>query len=108
VLLLVAGTLGPYLGRLISFTLAVLATWILNRSFTFAARQSGLSLHHELGRYFSAMIAGGVANYAVFAALVYFVDLVAQWPVLGVAAGSIVGLAINFALAKNWIFRSER
>lgn len=107
-LLLVAGALGPYLGRLVSFTLAVLATWGLNRSFTFSGRQSGLALHHELGRYFSAMIAGGAANYATYAGLVYFVDLVAQWPVLGVAAGSIIGLAINFGLAKNWIFKSER
>ncbi len=106
ILTLVAGMLGPYLGRLVSFGVAVVATWLMNRHFTFATRKSGLSLPGELGRYFSAMIAGGAANYATYAALVYLVDFVARWPVAGVGAGSIVGLAINFTLAKNWIFKS--
>ncbi len=105
---LVDGVLGPYLGRLVSFALAVLTTFVCNKFFTFANRESGLSLPGEFGRYFSAMIAGGAVNYAVYAALVYFVELVAEWPTIGVAVGSVVGLAINFALAKNWIFKSKR
>ncbi len=108
VLMLVDGVLGPYVGRLVSFALAVLTTFVCNKFFTFANRESGLTLPREFGRYFFAMIAGGSANYASYAALVYFVDIVAAWPVIGVAIGSVVGLAINFALAKNWIFRSEK
>ena len=108
VLMLVADVLGPYVGRLISFVLAVFTTWALNRSFTFSTHTSGLLLRTELGRYFSAMIAGGIANYTVYAALVYFVEIVARYPVIGVGIGSLVGLAINFSLAKKWIFKSRR
>lgn len=105
---LLASTLGPYIARLISFTAAVITTWVFNRSFTFAERQSGLSLPRELGRYFSAMIAGGSVNYALYAALVFFVDFVAQQPVLGVVAGTLAGLSINFTLSKRWIFSEDR
>jgi putative flippase GtrA len=108
VLMLIADILGPYVGRLISFVLAVFTTWALNRSFTFNEHTSGLPLRAELRRYFSAMIAGGIANYAIYAALVYFVEIIARWPVIGVGIGSLVGLTINFSLAKKWIFKSER
>lgn len=105
---LLADTLGPYIGRLISFVTAVVTTWVLNRSFTFAERQSGLSLLQEFGRYFSAMIAGGSVNYALYAALVYFVKTVAQQPILGVVAGTLAGLSINFTLSKRWIFNQDK
>jgi len=98
---------GPYLGRLISFSLAVISTWLLNRIFTFEVVEKSKPLHKELGQYFMGMIVGGSANYGTYAALVYFVDLVAQWPIIGVGIGSIVGLAINYSLAKNWIFKTR-
>ena len=107
VLFIVAETLGPYLGRLLSFGVAVITTWALNHSFTFKERKSGLPLMDELGRYFSAMIVGGIANYSLYAALVYFVEPVATWPTIGVAAGSIAGLVINFTLARNYIFNRK-
>lgn len=107
VLVVVLDLLGPYFGRLLSFTLAVIVTWLLNRSFTFAQNRSEQPVHKEFGQYFMAMIGGGSANYGVYAGLVFFFDLVKQWPILGVAIGSIVGLAINFSLAKNWIFKGR-
>lgn len=105
---LLIDTLGPYIARLLSFAVAVITTWILNRTFTFAERQSGLSLPQELGRYFSAMIVGGSVNYALYAALVYFIEAVAQQPILGVIAGTLAGLTINFTLSKRWIFSEDK
>jgi len=105
--MIVSPVLGPYLGRLLSFALAVISTWLLNRVFTFETVEKSKPLHKELGQYFMAMIVGGSFNYGIYAALVYFVDLVAQWPIIGVAIGSIVGLAINYSLAKNWIFKAR-
>ncbi len=105
VLMMLNPVLGPYLGRLISFSLAVITTWLLNRIFTFITVEKSKPLHKEFSQYFMAMIVGGSVNYGIYAALVYFVDLVAQWPIIGVGVGSIVGLAINYSLAKNWIFK---
>lgn len=107
VLLLLNTIVGLYWGRLISFALAVITTWLLNRSFTFDASNTHKSMRKEFGQYFMAMIVGGSANYGVYAGLVYYIDLLKQWPIIGVAIGSIVGLLINFSLAKNWIFSSR-
>jgi putative flippase GtrA len=37
---------------------------------------------------------------------VTFTVLGAAWPVLGVAAGSIAGLAFNFTVSKRWVFKN--
>ncbi len=107
VLLLANPTLGPYWGRLLSFTIAVLFTWLFNRRFTFERTQKQHGPITEFTQYFLAMSLGGAANYLVYATLVFYIDFVMQWPVIGVAVGSAVGLGINFVLAKNWVFRSN-
>lgn len=104
VLMALHAALGLYVGRMISFVAAVYTTWALNRRFTFAHRQSGTSKTREFGRYFVAMLGGGSINLAVYAGLVAFVPVVARWPVLGVAAGSVAGLSVNFTLARWFVF----
>lgn len=96
--------LGPYVARLFSFVAAVATTWALNRRFTFAHRTSGQSLGQEFTRYFLAMLGGGAVNYLTFAVLVASLDLVARWPVLGVVAGSLAGMGVNFTLARVFVF----
>ena len=96
--------LGLYVGRLLSFFCAVLATWLLNRQFTFKLRESGVTLGREFGRYFVSMLGGGTVNYACYALLVYFVVSIAQQPVWGVAAGSLAGMMVNYLLAKFFVF----
>lgn len=94
----------PYLARLLSFLAAVLVTWLINRTYTFA----GVRRHGILGewlRYLFAMSGGFVVNYAIYSLLVFHYGLVQQWPVLGVAAGSLAGLLSNFIMARWWIYR---
>ena len=101
---LVAAGVDPYLGRLLSFLCALTATWSFNRSFTFvAARDEGP--WREWLRYFVAMLGGFAVNYGVYAALVYSLPLVRAWPALGVAAGSIAGLVVNYLSSRFWVFR---
>lgn len=107
VLYAIKGLLGPYVGRLVSFFAAVLATWLVNRSVTFSQRPSGLSLMSEFVRYVVLMIGGGLVNYAVFAFLVYQFSAVNEQPVWGVAAGSIVGMGFNFLSSRKMIFRQS-
>lgn len=104
-LLMAQWGLGPYLARLCSFMSAVTTTWLFNRSFTFAAgRAGGAALLHEWARYVVSQLGGFGVNYAVYAALVWSSMLVRQWPVLGVAAGSAVGLVVNYVLAQRYVF----
>jgi putative flippase GtrA len=103
---LVAGAgFDPYASRVVSFLCAMTATWIFNRRYTFA-RQRGESLLHEWARYGLAMLGGFAVNYGVYALMVWQLPLVREWPVLGVAAGSIFGLAVNYASSRLWVFRS--
>ncbi|MCP3728241.1 GtrA family protein [Paraburkholderia sp. CNPSo 3272] len=95
---------GYFAGRAASFLVAVWVTWQLNRRFTFDARRSG-SAWHEWWRYLAAMSAGGCFNYAAYCAVILTLPHTAYVPFLGVAAGSLAGLAVNFASARWWVFR---
>jgi putative flippase GtrA len=107
VLYLLKSSLGLYYGRLVSFTCAVLTTWVLNRRLTFSMRASGLTLTHEFSRYIGMMLGGGVVNYLVYALLVHFIEFVARQPVWGVALGSCMGMLVNYFLARSFIFSGD-
>lgn len=95
----------PYWARLGSFICAVTVTWLFNRTFTFAADRLGKSsLLGEWGRYAISQLGGFAVNYAVYAVLVWSLPLVRQWPPIGVAAGSVAGLSVNYLLAKRYVF----
>lgn len=98
-----AAGLGPYVGRAISYVCASTSTWFLNRRFTFHARRSKRWVR-EWGKFFVTNAAGGLSNYLVYAVLVATVPFVARYPIVGVAAGSIIGLAINFNMSRFVVF----
>jgi putative flippase GtrA len=103
---LVAQGADPYLARLLSFLCALTATWAFNRRYTFGAVRSDRAGREWL-RYFIAMLGGFAVNYAVYAALVYSLPTIRQWPALGVAAGSIAGLVVNYLSSRFWVFRAS-
>lgn len=98
--------LGPYGARVPSFLAAATATWLVNRHWTFADRRTG-EAGLEWGRWLVAMVVGGVLNYLAYAALMAGSETVRDWPVLGVAAGSLAGMTVNFLSANYWIFRDK-
>jgi putative flippase GtrA len=97
---------GLYWGRLASFLCAVTATWFLNRTITFrgVAGQSGL--HREWLRYLGANSLGALINLGLYSLLVARVAACAATPAIAVAAGSLSGLVVNFALTKAYVFRT--
>lgn len=99
--------LGPFYGRAVSFFAAVVATWLVNRSLTFRGRHSGMSRRREFTAYFTLMLAGGAVNYAAYSALVLGSGLVREHLFLGVAAGSIAGMVVNFLTSRYLLFRSR-
>lgn len=108
VLYAVQGAIGPFYGRAVSFFVAVAATWLVNRSLTFSSRSSGLSRRREFATYFTLMLAGGAVNYGVYSALVLGAGLVREHLFLGVAAGSLAGMAVNFLTSRYLVFRRGR
>ena len=102
-LAMAAGT-NFYLGRGISFICAVFATWQVNRNFAFKPSGS-LSLWAEWWRYFVAMLGGGCVNYLSSALAVAVLPPGPLTPMLGVAIGSVAGMAVNFISAKLLVFR---
>jgi len=93
----------PYAARVLSFLIAASVTWGWNRTFTFAHRRH-LRIGAEWSRWVTVMGGGALLNYAIYAVLVACVDMVHQWPVLGVAAGSAVAAVVNFCAARAVVF----
>lgn len=100
--------LGLLLARLLSFLCAVLATWLVNRCFTFRDKTAGLGLFREWLSYLGLMLMGGLLNYSVYACLVLNVEIAHAYPVLGVAVGSIAGMLMNLVTSRYLLYRHQR
>jgi len=105
VLYIAAPHLGWYGGRVLSWTAAATATWLLNRRVTFRGRHSGTSIASEYLRYMLTMLGGALVNYAAYVLTMHWVS--GSWaPALGVAVGSCAGLVVNFLSARYLVFRA--
>ena len=102
-----AGT-DPWSGRLVSFLVAASATWVLNRRYTFRVRgraRADQPLTREWTSYVGYAAVGGAINYAAYTAWLWGADRTALNLLVGVALGSIAGLAFNFVSSKYLVFR---
>ena len=94
---------GLYGGRVVSYVAAATATWALNRAWTF--RTAGrAAAGRQWALFLLVNLAGFAVNYTTYALLVAHVAPVAAHPVLGVAAGSLAGMAGNFVLSRRFVF----
>jgi len=107
-LLLVAPLLGPFGGRILSFTAAVLATWLINRNFAFADKAARNGKGQEFLRYFAAMLPGAAVNWVVYGLVVALLADTNIGLVLAVAAGSLAGMTTNLVAADRLAFRARR
>jgi|WetSurSiteA1Bulk_404760.scaffolds.fasta_scaffold70656_2 putative flippase GtrA len=98
---------GPYSSRLLSFLIAATATWGLNRTYTFEAA-SGHSIHYEWLKYLGYASIGGTINYATYVVCLLTSDMARLYPIIGVAAGSITGLAFNFTASRHFVFGTAK
>lgn len=95
---------GPYLGRVPSYLAAATTTWLLNRLWTFKARNSG-PVARQWAIFVAVNLLGFALNYGTYALCIAFVPVMAAHPILAVAAGSIAGLFSNFFLSRMLVFR---
>lgn len=94
-------------GRAISYLAAATFTWGVNRVWTFGTTDDAWFC--EWAKFIMANAAGGILNYCVYAAVMIGLTIKSSFlPVLAVAAGSVSGLLVNFALSKRLVFASRR
>ena len=96
---------GPIAARFVSFPVAVCATWLLNRNFTF--RQP--TVHGPVRQamlYAAVQGAGGVANIAVYSAAIAIVPFLKEALIVPLAFGSAAGLCLTFAGSKYFAFKA--
>jgi len=93
--------------RIPSFTTAVLFTWLLNRSLTFAGR--GLQRRStEALLYGVIQLCGAGINLAIFALSLLLWPQLAHQPVVPLAIGAIGGFAFNFAASNGLLYARRR
>lgn len=101
-----SGLTGALPARVISFAAAVIATFALNRAWTFGPESRAAG---QFARYLAAQSLGVAINYLVFTGVVLALTPAGRTAdgaiaVLGVAAGSATAMAVNYALARLWVF----
>ena len=94
-----------YVARLVSFSTAVLATWMCNRVWTFPSNATTpADTLREWFRYVAVQSIGSLTNLAVFFVSIRANPELAQVPVIPLAYGAICGLVVNFLGSRFWVF----
>lgn len=95
-----------YLARAVSFTLAVAATYFLNRRFSFQSARSSAAVEKTAAVGYGAIQLGGaMLNLGVFTLLIWLYQPLAQLPVVPLAVGAVAGLLFNYffsAMLFRW------
>jgi putative flippase GtrA len=97
--------LDPFTGRLASFSVAVVSTWLLNRSFTFRHPTRHGPVRQAM-LYAAVQGAGGLANIGAYSAAIKAFPALGHMLVVPLAIGSAVGLCLTFLGAKHLAFRA--
>lgn len=101
---------GPYLGRIISYICAASVTWYLNRRWTFQASTSKDGKKAEWAKFVVLNLGGFAVNYGTYLAALSWLTFLGFYPALAplmaVAAGSVAGLFVNFAINKYLVFKA--
>jgi putative flippase GtrA len=109
VLTLAVGAFGAsvYPARALSFSVAVFATWLLNRTFVFDSAGRRAPVVGEYSRYLVTQVIAAFCNLAVFAALIEVLPRLATTPVVPLAAGAVLGAFVNYGGSAWWVFRHK-
>jgi putative flippase GtrA len=103
--------LNPFGGRWVSFSVAVVSTWTLNRAWTFKAHTGPdavcgpAALAKEFAGYLAVQSVGFSANFSVYAAMIVGIPALNGRLLPAVVCGTAVGLVINYLGAKHLVFR---
>ena len=101
---LTANGIDPYLARAISFPVAVVVTWALNRSWTFRCASQTQSKTRQFGRYFALQLIGSLSNYVIYAVWISVFGTAPAMILTGFVIGSAIGAIVNFFGVRRFAF----
>lgn len=95
--------------RAISFSCAVLVTWLLNRKFTFPrqASREPQARKKEYFLYLTVQVISAALNFVIFLALIEWNTALRQVPIIPLAAGAVVALLFNFTMSQKFVFINQ-
>jgi putative flippase GtrA len=93
----------PYAARIVSFSVAVTATWYINRRFTFGDRPAQ-HIGHEYLKYLLVQGVGVAINYGVFSAVVFASAYAARLPVLALIPASLLAMFATYLGMHRFAF----
>jgi putative flippase GtrA len=96
--------MNAFTGRLLSFSLAVVCTWLLNRSFTFRHDHHHAPLKQAM-IYVAVQVTGGVLNVGVYEVAIWLIPALKAHLLIPLAFGSAAGLCVTYAGSKRFAFR---
>lgn len=88
--------------RILSISLAITITWLINRYVTF--KHPTRPIHVEYAGYFGIQLAGVCLNLAIFVICIKIWPALARWPVVAQAAGSAGALFFNFITIRKTLY----
>ena len=98
---------GLIVSRLVSASVAITVTWLMNRTYTFKTR-GGAKPGIEYLRYVCVQSAGLVINLGTYFLLVLRTGYFAEHPLVALWAGGSLAIVSNFLGSKLWAFRRTR
>lgn len=103
-LALVTSGVEALLARALSFPLAVLTTWWLNRTWTFVGADKSRP-YRQFNLYFAVQLFGAFVNFVAYAIVLRFIEATPFNALLALAVGSLLGMVVNFAASRLFIFK---
>ncbi len=98
--------LNPFLSRAIAIPIAMMATFYINKNYTFKRSAKKLKrLRQEAFEYVVANLISQATNWIVYSLLIINSAFFLSWPVLAVAIGSLCAMFLTFTLSKFWVFK---
>ena len=101
---LLSAGLNPYAARALSFPIAVVVTWALNRIWTFSSADK-TGKRQQFNRYLAVQLVGAGANYCVYSSIIRAFGHAGQVVFAALVVGSLVGMFLNFWGARRLAFR---
>ena len=92
----------PLAARLVSFPVALTATFLLNRAWTFRHRAAAPAAY-AYGAYSAIQILGALLNFGVFSACIAWAA--GMPPLVALAIGAAIALVFNFSATRLLVFR---
>ena len=97
----------PLPARLASVSTGLVATWLINRHWTFRAAaqdKPARGIGAEFLGYAAVQATGTAVNFVVYAAIVSLIGQAPLQLMVAIAAGSATGLGLNYFGARKFVF----